>query len=260
MKKRILGAIGLLIAVGAGNASDPKSSSASSTPEVHSKKESELYIGALVGYSRMSGTFQNTLDYQAILAPIVTQNQTAISNGFVGSLLVGSRKFFGDYFLGIDIEFGGDTQSAQVDQVFFPTLVLSNTQFTSKLQRTFFLIPSLVAGVPLYGNLSAFLKLGVAASYFNLEITGFLPAPPPFRNQIQRSKLKFGFVPTLGLEYKANQTISFFTQVSCEWYQAMDELFGHDFFPTSVFTDDLSARSRIKPRFMNFKIGILFKL
>lgn len=228
---------------------------ATSTLAHGSNFRSGFLAGAHVGISNGSGTFNSNFDTNQ-LGQAQASGKARKTSALFG-ILGGYRHIFHDGLTaGFDISGDVYTNNELNTQIRNVIPLGVGFPFRNKLTRRYSIIPTINAGKIFCGRWHATLGLGVAISGFKQEITNLSPVGGVIKSAAA-STTKIGFVPSLGVEYAMTQNISVVGKISYEIYGKINKKFGDQL--TSPLLPGSSYTSSISPRYLNLKIGAIYR-
>ncbi len=218
--------------------------------------KSGVYAGALLGYSRMHVDFTNTYSSPPGQVPRYDRQTFAASQGNItGGLLLGYRYLIGSFLLGFDCDLSLYNSNVR-EGITIPFAIPSI--FSGTLQRHYSATPSAVLGILFSEKWHGFFKLGLGVSKFTVSVVNELGGS---QTTFSRTETVIGFVPAIGIEYAATDSISVLGTLSYEWYKKVERTVGPEILADGAGTGlNIVEKIRARPQILNIKVGVIFKV
>jgi opacity protein-like surface antigen len=210
--------------------------------------KSGFLAGAQVGVASGKGTFNAA--FNPFIGAIDSQSGSARKTGPIFGLLAGYRHVFNhDWMIGLILEgnvLGSSELSKQLSHF------NNTTPIIQKVKKTYNVIPTVTIGNIFCGRWHASLGLGLAIARFKQNVVSAVPGVP---GSVSGSQTKVGFVPSIGVEYAANQNVSLFGNVSYEVYGKVSKTIAQN----ALFGVRNTYTSSIKPKYLTLKVGAVYR-
>jgi hypothetical protein len=208
-------------------------------------------FGLHAGYSHMATRFNNSFNDGLGLADSFTRanGSSALSTWLIGATVGYQHIFKSTLTLGADVTLDYFYNN-NLQKVLFHDI----DPFKSYLERNLTFIPEITFGKTFAHNkVHAFIGLGMAVTRFSLRVDNVNDR----RGTKDDTKVKLGFVPSVGLEIACTPSISLMGKVSYEMYEKINRRFSGPEIAPDLGNSIYSYEA--KPRFIAAKLGIVYR-
>ena len=215
---------------------------------------SGFYAGMLSGWSKMHVKIDSLVDDG--LGIITTERKTNSDSGVALDAFIGFRYLFNCGFMpGVDLTASLAPHDIETrfshDQLFAPPLA---KQLRVNINRKAAFIPGAVFGWVIREKFFIFCKVGIGISQFKTTVIN----PNPNGESFSQTKVKYGLVPSLGIEGSITKSFSILATVSYEKYPNVTHQVQDMLNIVPGVTD--AAANRYGPSIISGKIGFVYKL